>query len=72
MLKPLDKAGWKRADSGGGSHVVVTKRDHDGTKYTVPVAIGYDPIPPGTLRTVASEAGANDLDEFCRWIDRER
>lgn len=72
VLKVLDKAGWKRAGGSGGSHVTMTKRDHDGNKYTVTVALGYDPIPPGTIRSIAKQAGADDFDQFCRWIDRNR
>ena len=73
ILKVLVKAGWQQANpDSGGSHVVLTKHDHAGEKYTVTVPRGYDPIKPGTLRSIAEQAGAQDFDEFCRWIDQNR
>ncbi|HET7324776.1 MAG TPA: type II toxin-antitoxin system HicA family toxin [Halococcus sp.] len=73
VLKVLDKAGWQYANPGsGGSHVVMVKRDHAGERYTVTIPMGYDPIRPGTLRSIATQAGAQDFDEFCRWIDENR
>lgn len=73
VLKVLDKANWQYANHGsGGSHIVMTKRDHTGEKYTVTVPLGNDPLAPGTLRSIADQAGAQDFDEFCRWIDRNR
>ena len=50
----------------------MVKYDHDGEKYSVTVVLGQDPIPQGTLRSIADQAGADDFDEFCRWIDQER
>ena len=73
VLKVFDRANWEYTGAGSGSsHVVMTKRDHSGHKYTVPIPMGKDPIPQGTLRSIASQAGADDFDEFCRWIDQER
>lgn len=36
---------------------------------TVPLT---DRLPIGTLQSIAEQAGANDFDAFCRWIDRNR
>lgn len=36
---------------------------------TVPLT---DPIPAGTLRSIADQAGAKDFDAFRRWIERNR
>ena len=69
IITVLDDANWEYAPNSGGSHVKMVKRDHSGEKYSVTVALGYDPIPPGTLRSIAEQAGADDFDEFCRWID---
>lgn len=30
----------------------------------------YDRVRTGTLRGIADDAGANDFDEFCKWIAR--
>ena len=70
--KCLYKAGYRQSNSSGGSHVVVTKQDHDGNSYNVTIPMGKDPIPPGTIRSIAKQAGSQDFDKFCRWIDRER
>jgi predicted RNA binding protein YcfA (HicA-like mRNA interferase family) len=72
VLKVLYKAGYRRSNASGGSHVVVTKKDHGGNSYNVTIPMGKDPIPPGTIRSIASQAGSQDFDEFCKWIDRER
>lgn len=41
--------------------------DEDRRHVTVPF---HDELRPGTLRTIAESAGANDFDAFCAWIDR--
>jgi hypothetical protein len=28
-----------------------------------------DDIPPGTLRSIAEQCGAEDFEAWCRWID---
>ncbi|RBI59787.1 hypothetical protein DMJ13_22020 [halophilic archaeon] len=30
----------------------------------------HDELATGTLSSIAEQAGANDFDEFCKWIDR--
>lgn len=72
VLKVFDKANWQYAPNSGGSHVVMTKRDHSGHKYTVSIPMGKDPIPIGTLKSIMKLAGGSDWDEFCRWIDDNR
>jgi predicted RNA binding protein YcfA (HicA-like mRNA interferase family) len=32
----------------------------------------HDSVAIGTLRSIADDAGAEDFDAFCRWIDRNR
>lgn len=52
ILKVLVKAGWQQANpDSGGSHVVMTKQDHAGEKYTVTGPRGYDPINVSEDRT---------------------
>lgn len=52
-----------------GSHAIL-KYTHPetGEKRTVSVPL-HDRVSVGTLRGIAEEAGANDFEEFCRWID---
>ncbi|WP_435078427.1 type II toxin-antitoxin system HicA family toxin [Halococcus sp. AFM35] len=70
VLKVFDKANWEYAGAGSGSsHVVMTKRDHSGHKYTITIPMGKDPIPIGTLKSIMKRAGGDDWDKFCRWLD---
>lgn len=73
IMKVLYRAGFRYANPNtGGSHVVMTKTDHDGNSYNVTLVPGDGRVAQGTLRSIAKQAGANDFDEFCRWIDQER
>lgn len=70
VLKVFDKANWQYANPGsGGSHVVMVKQDHSGHKYTVTIPMGNDPLPVGTLQSIMKQAGGEDFEAFCRWID---
>jgi len=57
-----------------GSHVIVAwippdDHDTDPRRVTIPL---YDRIDIGTLRSIADQAGTEDFDAFCEWIDRHR
>ncbi len=57
-----------------GDHLIMKwepPADHETDPRTVTVP-RHDSIDVGTLRNVAEQAGANDFDSFCRWIDRNR
>jgi predicted RNA binding protein YcfA (HicA-like mRNA interferase family) len=57
-----------------GEHMILKwepPEDHDTEPRTVSVP-RHDRVREGTLRDIAEQAGANDFDEFCRWIDRNR
>lgn len=41
--------------------------EDDRRRVTVPL---HDELRTGTLRGIADDAGAEDFDEFCEWIDR--
>lgn len=70
VMKVLYKAGFRYANpQSSGSHVVMTKKDHDGNSYNVTLVPGSGRVAQGTLRSIAKQAGADDFDEFCRWID---
>jgi len=60
---------WQRTT---GDHVILTWNppdDHDTDPRTVTVP-RHDRIDTGTLRNIAEQAGADDFDSFCAWIDR--
>jgi len=57
-----------------GSHVILERQSPDShetptRRVTVPL---HDSLSIGTLRKIADQAGAKDLDAFCEWIDRHR
>lgn len=55
---------------GRGSHRVF-RYEHPETEEvrTVTVPITHDPIKPGTLRQIATQAGAKDFGAFCAELD---
>lgn len=69
VVSALTKHGFVPV-GGKGSHTTL-RYEHPETgevrTLTVPHA---DPIPKGTLRRIADQAGAEDFEAFCRWIDR--
>ncbi len=70
VMKVLYKAGFRYANPGsGGSHVVMTKQDHEGNSYNVTLVANGGRFAEGTLRSIAKQAGAKDFDEFCQWIE---
>lgn len=70
VIRVLTNVGNFRKDRQRGSHVVL-KYTHPetGERRTVVVPM-QDRIKIGTLKKIADQAGANDFEEFCRWIDR--
>ena len=40
--------------------------EEDKRQVTVPL---HDELKTGTLRNIAADAGANDVNAFCEWID---
>lgn len=57
-----------------GSHVRLRWEPpggHDVEPRLVSVPM-HDEIRIGTLRNIADQAGAENFDEFCAWIDRNR
>lgn len=59
---------WNRT---AGDHAQLSythpTNEEDRRQVTVPL---HDELRPGTLRDIADDAGANDFDAFCEWIDR--
>jgi len=54
-----------------GSHVQMryVTDDDEVRNVTVPM---HDRISTGTLRDIADQCGAKDLDDWCRWSDNHR
>jgi predicted RNA binding protein YcfA (HicA-like mRNA interferase family) len=57
-----------------GSHVIVEwtpppNHDSEPRRVTIPL---HNRIALGTLQSIADQAGADDFDAFCEWIDRHR
>lgn len=71
VLKALTSFNYRK-DPQRGSHVVL-KYTNEGTdeKRTVTVPM-HDSISIGTLHDIADQAGAQDFEEFCKWIDRNK
>lgn len=57
-----------------GDHVILRWEPpdhHDTEPRTVAVPL-HDSISIGTLHDIAEDAGAEDFEAFCEWIDRHR
>jgi predicted RNA binding protein YcfA (HicA-like mRNA interferase family) len=70
VVKVLTSYGY-RITSRSGSYVTLREELDTGEvrRTTVPM---HDRVNVGTLRGIARDAGANDFEEFCAWIDRNR
>ena len=73
VLKVLVNVGgfeWRRTT---GDHAQLyyehPTNESDRRQVTVPL---HDELRTGTLREIARQAGANDFDAFCDWIDANR
>ena len=71
VVKVLVNAGgfeWRRTT---GDHAQLyyehPTNEDDRRQVTVPL---HDELQAGTLRSIAEQAGANDFDAFCAWVDR--
>jgi predicted RNA binding protein YcfA (HicA-like mRNA interferase family) len=57
-----------------GDHLILRwdpPADHDTEPRTVVVPL-HDSVSIGTLHDIAEDAGADEFDAFCLWIDRHR
>ncbi|MDR5656603.1 type II toxin-antitoxin system HicA family toxin [Halodesulfurarchaeum sp. HSR-GB] len=73
VLKVLVNVGdfeWRRTT---GDHAQLyyehPTNENDRRHVTVPL---HDELRVGTLREIADQAGANNFDTFCEWIDENR
>ena len=59
---------WRRTTGDHAQLYYVHPTNEDDRRHvTVPL---HDELMPGTLRDIATAAGANDFQAFCAWIDR--
>jgi len=57
-----------------GSHMILRwepPEDHDAQPRTMTVP-RHDRVREGTLRDIAEQAGAEDFETSCKWIDTDR
>lgn len=74
IYKVLVNTGGYRHVRTTGDHLILRwdpPESHDTKPRIVTVPL-HDSVSIGTLRDIADDAGANDFDAFCRWIDRNR
>lgn len=55
---------------GKGSHTTLRYENPETGEVRVVTVPQADPIPVGTLRQIAKQAGANDFERFCEWVER--
>ena len=73
IAKVLRTHGFRKAGR-TGSHLKLRWESPDTDEVrvvTVPMK-SEDDIPPGTLRSIADQCGAEDFESWCRWIDEHR
>lgn len=55
-----------------GSHIILKwepPNDHEESEQRTVSIPNADSLPRGTLDGISKDAGADDLDEFCEWIE---
>ena len=71
IVKVLSGNGFKPVDR-TGSHVKLRYENADTGEVRIVTVPMHDRIRTGTLRNIGEQAGMNDFEEFCAWIDRNR
>lgn len=69
VIKTLTKHGFVPV-GGKGSHTTLEHKDPNTGKVRTVTVPQADPIPTGTLQSIATQSGADDFHEFCKWVDR--
>jgi predicted RNA binding protein YcfA (HicA-like mRNA interferase family) len=73
VYKVLVNVGGFRHIRTTGDHLILRwdpPTDHDDTDPRIVTVPAHDSISIGTLRDIADDAGADDFQAFCAWIDR--
>lgn len=69
ILTALTKHGFVPV-GGKGSHTTLRYENSDTGEVRTVTVPKADPVPVGTLHDIAAQAGAEDFQEFCKWVDR--
>lgn len=69
VLTALTKHGFVPV-GGKGSHTTLRYENADTGEVRTVTVPKADPIPTGTLQSIAEQAGAEDFHAFCEWVDR--
>jgi predicted RNA binding protein YcfA (HicA-like mRNA interferase family) len=73
VYKVLVNVGGFRHVRTTGDHLILRwdpPADHEDTDPRIVSVPAHDSLSIGTLRDIADDAGADDFDAFCKWIDR--
>jgi len=68
VAKVLTRHGFTPTGSHGSHRRFSYKHPETGEVRHVDVPM-HDELATGTLQSIAKQAGANDFDEFCDWLD---
>jgi predicted RNA binding protein YcfA (HicA-like mRNA interferase family) len=68
VAKVLIQMGFTRTGGSGSHRRLSYQHPETGEIRHVDVPM-HDEHAPGTLRSIAGQAGARDFDAFCEWID---
>lgn len=69
VLTALTKHGFVPV-GGKGSHTTLRYENADTGEVRTVTVPRADPIPTGTLQSIAEQAGAEDFHAFCEWVDQ--
>ena len=72
VIRVLVNVGNFWVDRVNGSHYILKWVHPDGVEKRTVSVPRHDRISVGTLQRIAEDAGANDFEAFCKWIDRNR
>ena len=74
VVKVLGNKGNYKYQRMNGDHAIMkwtAPSGHDTDNRTVSIPM-HDRIKTGTLRNIMEQAGGEDFEKFCQWIDRNR
>lgn len=70
VVKLLRRHGFEPAGGRGSHRKLVYVHPETEEKRVVVVPLHHE-LAEGTLSSIAEQAGANDLDSFCRWLEAD-
>jgi predicted RNA binding protein YcfA (HicA-like mRNA interferase family) len=72
VIKVLVNRGGFWVDRVNGDHYILKYEHPSGNDDRTVVVPRHSSLRIGTLRDIADDAGANNFNKFCEWIDRNR